>query len=74
MVTGAGSTRSSSSASPPGILGTTSCVLQLLKLYADRIYTTGIAGPKRVLRIDGYNFENLDKVRTQNAKDEESQE
>ncbi|WP_420917917.1 hydroxylamine reductase [Pyrodictium abyssi] len=42
---------------PGVIIGTTNCVLQPLKQYADRIYTTGIAGLEGVPHIDDYNFE-----------------
>ncbi|HID42064.1 MAG TPA: hydroxylamine reductase, partial [Pyrodictium sp.] len=42
---------------PGVIVGTTNCVLQPIKQYADRIYTTDIAGLEGVPHIDGYDFE-----------------
>ncbi len=46
---------------PGVILGTSNCVQQPLPGYADRIYTTGIAGLEGVPHIDNDNYETLIK-------------
>ncbi|WP_240911662.1 hydroxylamine reductase [Thermococcus sp. LS1] len=46
---------------PGVILGTSNCVQQPTKAYADRIFTVGIAGLEGVPHIEDYNFEPLIK-------------
>lgn len=46
---------------PGVILGTSNCVQQPTRAYADRIFTVGIAGLEGVPHIEDYNFEPLIK-------------